>query len=138
MHLSRHSMIRTSRRKVKMTKKKMEEYTLAWRKHNKSMKRANLHSMVYGTVQEYIDYVYGKKTRKAEFKPLEVSYPVAYEMNNTKKYPSLDGSSFDTSKKENARYTGDKLVGIGVMHKSNLVPIFKGDDAKDLARMRRG
>jgi hypothetical protein len=36
------------------------------------------------------------------------------------------------------RYTGDKLVGIGVMHKSNSVPVFNSDQAVDLARMRRG
>jgi len=42
------------------------------------------------------------------------------------------------------QYTGErKLLGIAVMHKSNLVPVFeeetgeKGQYAKDLARMRR-
>jgi hypothetical protein len=36
------------------------------------------------------------------------------------------------------RYTGDKLVGIGVMHKSNSVPVFNSDQAVEIARMRRG
>lgn len=36
------------------------------------------------------------------------------------------------------RYTGDKLIGIGVMHKSNSVPVFSNDEAVDLAKMRRG
>ena len=47
-------------------------------------------------------------------------------------------------KQEPMRYTGErKLLGIAVMHKSNLVPVFeeevgeKGQYAKDLARMRR-
>lgn len=35
-------------------------------------------------------------------------------------------------------YTGDKLLGIATMHKSNSVPIFKKEDAEDIARMRRG
>lgn len=35
-------------------------------------------------------------------------------------------------------YTGDKLIGISVMHKSNLVPVFTEGEAKDLAKMRRG
>lgn len=35
-------------------------------------------------------------------------------------------------------YTGDAMLGIGTMHKSNAVPVFSTDDAKDLATMRRG
>ena len=36
-------------------------------------------------------------------------------------------------------YSGKrKLLGIAAMHKSNLVPVFRDDDAKEIARMRRG
>lgn len=37
------------------------------------------------------------------------------------------------------RYTGDELMGIGTMHKSNAVPVRKDnpDAARDLASMRR-
>ena len=42
-------------------------------------------------------------------------------------------------KKEVMVYSGErKLLGIAAMHKSNLVPVFDEDDAKELARMRRG
>jgi hypothetical protein len=35
-------------------------------------------------------------------------------------------------------YSGKrKLLGIAAMHKSNLIPIFEIDDAKEVARMRR-
>ena len=34
-------------------------------------------------------------------------------------------------------YTGDKLLGIATMHKSNSVPVFKKEDAADIASMRR-
>ena len=34
-------------------------------------------------------------------------------------------------------YTGTKLLGIATMHKSNMVPVFKAEDAADIARMRR-
>ncbi len=34
-------------------------------------------------------------------------------------------------------YTGTKIIGIGVLHKSNSVPIFSHEDAIDIARMRR-
>jgi hypothetical protein len=35
-------------------------------------------------------------------------------------------------------YTGTKMIGIGTLHKSNAVPVFSDDEAKDMARMRRG
>jgi hypothetical protein len=34
-------------------------------------------------------------------------------------------------------YTGDKIKGIGTMHKSNAVPVFNDTEAKDIASMRR-
>ena len=34
-------------------------------------------------------------------------------------------------------YTGDKMLGIGTLHKSNAVPIFNEQDAIDQANMRR-
>jgi hypothetical protein len=34
-------------------------------------------------------------------------------------------------------YTGTKMIGIGTLHKSNAVPIFSIEDAKDQANMRR-
>ena len=141
MHLSRHSMINTSRRKIKITKTKMNELIIAWRKHNKSMKQRNLHSMVYATVEEYIDYVYGRKKRKSSFTKLDSMFKdnVAYQEDQNKKYPSLNSPNqfAPALKKENNKYTGGNLVGIAIMHKSNLVPVFKKDDAKDIANMRR-
>jgi hypothetical protein len=34
-------------------------------------------------------------------------------------------------------YTGTAMLGIGTLHKSNAVPIFSAEDAKDQANMRR-
>lgn len=34
-------------------------------------------------------------------------------------------------------YTGTKIIGIGTLHKSNAVPIFSDQEAKDIATMRR-
>lgn len=42
------------------------------------------------------------------------------------------------SKSEDKKYTGSNIIGIGTMHKSNAVPIFNDNQAKDLATMRRG
>lgn len=35
-------------------------------------------------------------------------------------------------------YTGDKMLGIATMHKSNSVPVFSAEEAIDIAKMRRG
>lgn len=42
------------------------------------------------------------------------------------------------AKKEEKQYTGKNLIGIAVMHKSCLQPIFTKESAKDSANMRRG
>ena len=34
-------------------------------------------------------------------------------------------------------YTGTKVKGIGTMHKSNAVPVFSDDEARDISKMRR-
>jgi hypothetical protein len=35
-------------------------------------------------------------------------------------------------------YTGNCVMGIAVMHKSNMVPIFNSESAVEVAKMRRG
>jgi len=51
--------------------------------------------------------------------------------------PSLPFSGGPCLKAEQKIYTGTKIKGIGTMHKSNAVPIFSEDEAKDIASMRR-
>ena len=47
--------------------------------------------------------------------------------------------SGSTAKKPEQQYTGNELAGIGMLHKSNMVPVRKdSNDAKEIARMRRG
>jgi hypothetical protein len=39
---------------------------------------------------------------------------------------------------EQQHYSGErKLLGIGMLHKSNLVPVFDQQDAIDISKMRR-
>jgi hypothetical protein len=58
----------------------------------------------------------------------------------TPKFPSLNNGvdCAAATKKQSPIYTGTKMKGIGTMHKSNAVPIFSDDEAKDIATMRRG
>lgn len=52
--------------------------------------------------------------------------------------PSLDTGYSRTPQRAHHVYTGDKMVGISMMHKSNLVPVFSAEAAQDVAKMRRG
>jgi hypothetical protein len=51
--------------------------------------------------------------------------------------PSHDSGLGIAAKKAAPVYTGDKIVGIGTMHKSNAVPIFSDTQAKEISSMRR-
>lgn len=55
----------------------------------------------------------------------------------TPKYPSLNSFGGNAPKKQSLLYTGDKMKGIGTLHKSNAVPIFTDEEARDQANMRR-
>lgn len=52
--------------------------------------------------------------------------------------PSLDSGVGIAPKRERNHYTGDAMIGIGQLHKSNSVPVFRKEDAEDQAKMRRG
>lgn len=57
---------------------------------------------------------------------------------STKHIPSIDtGQRGAVTIRKPMQYTGDKMVGIGTMHKSNAVPIFTDQEAKDISTMRR-
>lgn len=95
MHLAQGlSTISTKKRNVKLTKAKMAEYEVRWRKHNKWAKQNNMHDMKYATIQQYIDYCHGNTPKKdiradrSHYRP-EKSYAQQRidEFNN--KYPSV-------------------------------------------------
>lgn len=51
--------------------------------------------------------------------------------------PSLNSGSGVAAKKETMTYTGSSMKGIGTLHKSNAVPVFTDDEAKEISSMRR-
>lgn len=55
----------------------------------------------------------------------------------TPKLPSKVTPGGTAPKREAPKYTGTKMLGIGQLHKSNSVPVFQDEDAKDIAKMRR-
>ena len=84
--------------------------------------------------QELVDKHAPKRTFIKSVKPLEQPKPYRRE---TPQYPSLNSNEYAVYKKQVMQYTGDKMKGIGTLHKSNAVPIFTDEEAKDQAAMRR-
>lgn len=83
-------------------------------------------------------------SKPAAFKPssrsaesLRPKYPPGREPKQL--IPSVDsGHQGAVSSPPVQMYTGTKIIGIGTLHKSNAVPVFSDDEAKEMARMRRG
>lgn len=76
------------------------------------------------------------KTTRATVLQQPVQRNVPYR-RETPYYPSLNSTEYNTYKKDTMQYTGEKMKGIGTLHKSNAVPIFTDEEAKDQANMRR-
>lgn len=55
----------------------------------------------------------------------------------TKFIPSLNTGNVAATKAAPKMYTGDKVLGIATLHKSNAVPVFNSQEAVDISSMRR-
>lgn len=143
MHLLRGATsLNTRKPKANITKSKLQELELAWRKHNKDMKRKGYHDLCYKTFDDYLEYCLGKIKVNQQFKPYE---PKPTYRRSTPNYPSasqspktaMDGAANPTPRKEPQKYTGTLIKGISTMHKSNAVPIIDEREAREHAAMRR-
>jgi hypothetical protein len=108
-----------SRKKKSSTKRKVDDYQ-AWLKSVQAIST----SFATGSARK----------RPAAPKSVNTGVPIDRDLYAL---PSLSSERYDTFKKHVNQYTGDKMVGIGTLHKSNAVPIFNTQDAKDQANMRR-
>jgi hypothetical protein len=63
--------------------------------------------------------------------------PVSYRGSDLPKIPSLKDTWEPCTKPADKVYTGDAIVGISTMHKSNAVPVFNKQAAIDISKMRR-
>ena len=124
MHLVGPYMATTSykKRKAKNKTKKMLE---AEAKHDKWLRKMNAHP----------EQIAESKKKNANVSILSV--PDYRSSGNS--IPTSDvipGGS--TAPAERQVYSGERrLLGVAIMHKSNLVPVFDSEDAKEIARMRR-
>ena len=75
-----------------------------------------------------------KRALKAEPLTYKLSAPAGRTTTHIPSKVTAGGSTAPVHKV----YTGDKIIGIATMHKSNAVPVFSDEQAVEISRMRRG
>jgi hypothetical protein len=75
-----------------------------------------------------------KRALAAETLTYKLSAPVGRSTSNHIPSHSTPGGSTSSVHKV---YTGDKIIGISQMAKSNAIPVFNSDHILEIARMRR-
>ncbi len=78
-----------------------------------------------------------RKQKRGLAAPTMPKKPEPYR-RETQHYPSLNSDAGVATKKPVQQYTGDAMIGIGQLHKSNSIPVFSKEDAVDISKMRRG
>jgi hypothetical protein len=164
MHLERGlTTTSTKKRKIKITKAQQEEFERGWRDRNVRLREMHLPKE---TFEQYLEWVYGKgrKTKtKEKYVPKRAQATSAYgnviDAINSRNSVATEITN-SNEKKENGKkaihissksdwvtgacstkptptYTGSNVLGIAVMHKSCLQPVFSQEAAEDSAKMRR-
>lgn len=128
MHLHHPSLSMTGKKKGKM------KFTSAQQKRDYEQLAVNWKAIKQSHGAELED---NRRKRAMAAAPLQYNLNVPTD-RSTKHIPSLNTGGAVAALKPVPVYTGTKMIGIGQLHKSNAVPVFSSDDAKDIARMRRG
>ena len=77
-----------------------------------------------------------KRSRALKAEPLSYNLSAPVGRSTSNNIPSRVTAGGSTAPVHKV-YTGNKILGIGTMHKSNAVPIFSDEEAQDIAKMRR-
>lgn len=94
---------------------------------------------------EYQKWLDGHRTptKKSSVKPQPLDYNIGSCSRNTNpnglniRSHGVIMDSSATCKKPDIKYTGDKMIGVATLHKSNATPVFSGEEAKNISAMRR-
>jgi hypothetical protein len=80
-----------------------------------------------------------RKRNQAPKAPVLTQAFPAYRGSDKPRLPSADPTTWQACvRPADKKYTGDAIVGISTLHKSNAVPVFSKQDAIDISKMRRG
>ena len=125
MHLMSHAYTTTNTRKRK-AKNKTKRLKAAEVEHEKFLQKMGVSD---SQLKEKLYDEYGKRKHYGTIPEYSEHQATATLSNRV----AGNGAA-----KERNVYTGDLIVGIGTMHKSNAVPIMRGtNEAKEMAKMRR-
>jgi len=125
----------TKKRSQKRTKAQQLQFELEHREYNREMKRQGRHNEIM-TLAEYDLFVRGILSKRKILNRATYQQPKPFH-RETAEIPSLPFTGGACVKVADKVYTGSAMKGIGVMHKSNSVPIFSDEEAVEIARMRR-
>ncbi len=131
----------TKKKQPKITKAKQQELEQGWRDRNARLKSMGLPKE---TFEQYMEWAFGKgKKVKSQGSGHEALHKLSHGPEKVHKVSTLPAKpelwvKGAVNVKKPPEYTGDKILGIATMHKSNAVPVFNDQAAKDISKMRRG
>lgn len=129
MHLAHPSLSMGGKRKGKIKFRNAEEA----RKHRELESDWHELQKKWGVEQQE-----KKRKRAMAAEPLVYSLDTPIGRTNTHHIKSLDTGHYGpVSSKPAPKYTGTKILGITIVHKSCLQPVFNQQEAVDAAKMRR-
>lgn len=116
----------TTKRQKEQRQKELQK-AKAQRQYQKSVANSNL------------DGGHARNTQRKTKAKIKESHVTSANYRETKHYPSNESaeSPTATARRQSTFYTGDFLVGLSTLHKSNSVPVTKDDDPTIFATMRR-
>lgn len=136
MHLIQGiNSLNTKKRKPKMTKGNLKRWAQEMQQFNKKRKQCGDDPI---TLDQYIDYVHGKglpKKRKVEFEEYKPTPNPLHSTTDHIPSHSAPMSVGSCSKVESKKYTGNFVIGIATMHKSNAVPVTNPKYAEEISKM---
>lgn len=117
----------------RLTKKQQDELLANWKARNKEFKKLGIAQESY---EQYLAWVFGKgeKTKPDFRKKLSIQQTTQKKQQANCVRDWTTGVCAGVPTKT---YTGDKMIGVSILHKSCLQPVFNEQAAKDAASMRR-
>ena len=109
----------------------------------KKEKKISPKQLELANYEKWLNSVKSQTTNFARSKHPAAANSLVYQLNSAgprrviddKKSLSTPGGS--TAPAKDRVYTGTKMLGVAVMHKSNAVPVFYESEARDISAMRR-
>lgn len=89
-------------------------------------------------IQDIVDSEeWNRGSAKTKIHPAINTVSIREDGLSFKSIPSLTTQGGSTAKKADTQYTGSSMIGVSIVHKSHLSPVFSNEHAIDLASMRR-